>query len=80
MLYRKKISAYTVDNATWATPAELFMVDLQNLGDADATITNADGSTWLLTYGSRQQFALGGVLDSMSINATGTKVQVLYSF
>lgn len=79
MVNYKDISSLTINNTTESTPDIISMLDLQNLGDVDATITNYDGTTWLLTVGSSRTIGTGGILHPISINATGTIVQVVYA-
>lgn len=76
---KKNPKAFTVANAILPTPEDVFMLELENIGMQDAIITLSDNSTFLLKSGGSKSFYTGTPLDIITIDATTTTVQVIYS-
>ena len=75
--YKNPTSVTTT--GVYTTIPNTFLVDLDNIGAADATITNEDGTTWILKAGASKSIATGTPMDSFQIDATGTTVQIIYT-
>lgn len=75
----KNPTSFTVNGTIQVSPDYMFNADFDNLGDADATITNPDGTTWVLRAGTSKSIVTGYAFNPVTINATGTIVQVLYT-
>ena len=75
----KNPQSFTVTAEIKDTPDYMLNVDLDNMGDGDAIITNPDSSTWILRSGASKSIVTGFLLKALKIDATNTIVQVIYT-
>ena len=80
ILQKKNPSAETFASTTGDTPENVFILDLDNIGSGDATITCPDGTTFVLKAGTSKSISTGTCLDSFTIDASSTTVQAIYTY
>lgn len=77
---QKEVSSETFTSTTGTTKDNAFLIDFDNIGLSDATITNYDTSTWVLKAGASKSFATGYPIQPFGVDASSTTVQIIYTF